>query len=297
MRPLAFVPIIFSLLALILTFLLLFAGSKTSVLADFPIVTLNTTNLFDASLNTTIVMAMPNTVALINSLPIPDIAGGSDTVARKLGIHDFYTINMLTFCEGYRISNTTDTRKPPMKTATTNCSTTKAFYAFDLAQILQDEITTAGHADVNITKLGFPNAVTTGLRAFHSAREGVFILYCLSIGFTTLTLLFSLAAVVTTEHSGLSLVTALSGVLAFLSTAFASSIVTVLASRGSALVNRVGGGSVGLTAAPGGRFLALTWVATAALGVCFFAGVGGCVAARRAVAAKEGVDESGEGEK
>ncbi|KAF2153686.1 hypothetical protein K461DRAFT_266816 [Myriangium duriaei CBS 260.36] len=283
MRVSALIPVFFSLLALILTFLCLFAGSKTTVLAGYPIITLNTSELFQNSLNTTIAKSSPKTAALINGLPVPDVAGGYDTVSRKLGLHDFYTINILNFCEGYfspgPAPNAT-LKAGDIHKQFSGCTSTKALYDFNFEQILQAEINQAGHTDINLTKLQFPNAVQTGLNAFHKAQEAVFILYCFGIGFTFILFGLSLVGVFLSGRIS-AFINVLFASLAFVSLAFASAVVTVLAAKGSSLINKFGK-DIGLAASSGGKLLALTWVATVALIVCASVWCFDCIVGRRA---------------
>jgi hypothetical protein len=78
-------------------------------------------------------------------LSVPD-ATLINSIAQTIGLHDFYTVGLWNFCEGYNGEGTTD------------CSNPRTLYWFDPVSILQNELL-SGATSKSIHPLGeFPNA-------------------------------------------------------------------------------------------------------------------------------------------
>ncbi|KAF2147677.1 hypothetical protein K461DRAFT_330132 [Myriangium duriaei CBS 260.36] len=285
MRVSAIVPILLSLGALVLSFLCLFAGSKTSFLPGYPVITLNVSEFGQNSLNSTLSKTDPALATLLNSLPDSaqsELQDAVNTVARKLGMHDFYTANVLNYCEGYYtpgpVPNAT-LKTSDIHKKFTNCSAATAMFQFDPKKIIQTEIDNSGHSDINITSLEWPSDIDTGLRALHAAQKAMFILYCVGLALTAVAAIFSIISFCLSGRLS-AFINVLIAILAFAAIGIASAIVTVLAVHGSRLINKYGN-DIGLSASPGKKFLALTWAATAAMIICAFWWCVDCCVGRR----------------
>lgn len=185
-------------------------------------------------------------------------------------MHDFYTANILNYCEGYytprSVPNAT-VSKSDIHEDFTNCSTPKAMWEFDPKQVIQNELDASGHSNVNVTSdLNWPQDVSEGLDALHAAQKAAFILYCVGIGLAAISFIFSVLAFCLTGRLS-AFINVLIAFIDFLVLGVASAIVTVLAVHGSKLINKYGN-DVGISASAGGKFLAFTWAATAAMVIC-----------------------------
>jgi len=134
-------------------------------------------------------------------------------------------------------------------------------YSFDPRQTLQQELNETGHSNVNLTDLNWPSQIDDGLHALQVASEATFVLYCIAIGFMAVALLSALLSFFF-EGRLSSFINVLIDWLAFLAIGLASAIVTAIVSKSTDLINKYGN-DVGISAQKGGKFLVLTWVATA----------------------------------
>lgn len=112
--------------------------------------------------------------------------------------------------------------------------------------------------------LHWPDAISSGIHTLRIAQKAAFVLYCIAAGFTLLASFFSLVSVFVSGRvsAGIDI---LLWILAFLASVLASAITTAVAGKASNVVDKHGK-EVGVNASRGGKFMALTWVATA---LCF----------------------------
>ncbi|GAM91431.1 hypothetical protein ANO11243_094810 [Dothideomycetidae sp. 11243] len=281
MRPSAIVPIILSLGALVLSFLCLFAGSKTTFLANAPIITLNTSEFGSGALNNSGSAA----ATLINDLPSgaqQAVDNAINSVARRLGLHEFYTANLRTYCEGYYtpgpVPNATLKAKNIHKQFT-NCSKPVTFFQFNPKQVIQDELNASGHSDINISQLSWPTDIDRGLKAVHTSQKAAFVLYCIALGTIGLATIFSIVSFCLNGRLSAFIMVMICG-LAFLAIGLASAVVTVVAIHGSRLINKYGN-PVGLSSHWGVKYLAFSWAATGAMVLCSLWWCADCLIGRR----------------
>lgn len=189
-----------------------------------------------------------------------------NSLAQDLGLHDFYSAHLLDYCEGYytptSIPNTTI---PPssIRQNVTFCSNRTSFFHFDPSAALQTELNKS-HTGLTLQDLHWPSAVASGIHTLRVAQKAAFVLYCLAAGLTLLAALASLVSFFV--HGRVSAFVDISlWTLAFVASALASAITTAVARKASHVVNKYGEG-IGVSATRGGRFMALTWVAS---GLCF----------------------------
>lgn len=136
-------------------------------------------------------------------------------------------------------------------------------YDFDPEATLQKQLDESGLAfDVDLEDLDWPEEIDQGMRALAVAQHAVFILYCITIAFIFVALVASLACVFVAQGRVGSFVNVVLDLLAFLAVGIASGIVTAVAMKAAELINRYGD-DVGVSAQRGGKFLAVTWAATA----------------------------------
>ncbi|KAB8556599.1 hypothetical protein FH972_025636 [Carpinus fangiana] len=276
-------------------------GSKVGMLETYDIVTLNTSRIAVDLFNTTSNSSScsePQDQGFFTSIlhnVTCDIHNATDSVqsdiesalndvlqsvASDLGLHDFYSVHILDFCEGfYTPPNTTSSTRN-----VTHCSNATALFAFNATQTLERELARGG-LDLDLAQLHWPAAIDHGLRTLRRAFNAVFVLYCIGIGFTGLLLLGSLAALLLSSGARLvALADLVLALLAFVALLVASAVVTYAGGKAADVVNDHGD-AVDVNARRGGGFLGLTWAATALVFVAALAwSVECCVGRRRGTA-------------
>ena len=139
-------------------------------------------------------------------------------------------------------------------------------YSFDPRATLQRELDESEYGSrVNLTDLGWPDSIDDAMRALEIASNAGFVLYCIGIAFAFLALILALATLFTAKGGKLSACANISvDLIAFVAVGVASALATAIAVKAAEVVNEKGEG-VGVSARRGGKFMALTWVATACL--------------------------------
>lgn len=104
MRFLAIFPLLCSLASLILTLLILFAGTNKSFLPNADLLTLNASRLGHTSLFNTSDGSGGFFSNLINGVEgdIDNLINDATSdIAKAFGLHDFYAAHIMDFCEGF----------------------------------------------------------------------------------------------------------------------------------------------------------------------------------------------------
>lgn len=203
-------------------------------------------------------------------------------IARALGLHDWYAIHVLDYCEGYYepgpLPNATVPRSSIYEN-TTYCSNSSARFHFNPQNTLQAQLNNSGHSDISLEQLGWPNEINTGLHDLSLAFNVVFVLYCIGIGMIFIALALSVGGLFSKGR-----LAAFSNVvadwLAFLAIGIASAVVTGIAVKAAHLINHYGN-DIGVSAQQGNKFLALTWATTAVVLVASLVWCFECVVGNR----------------
>ncbi|KAK0872226.1 hypothetical protein LTS02_001415 [Friedmanniomyces endolithicus] len=286
MRLPALIPVLLCAAALVLSFLCLFAGSKRGFMDDYSILTLNTSRIGASFLNAShsssnpLISFVDNATNSVENTIKQDIS----SVARTLGIHDFYNVHILDFCEGYYtpgpVPNTTLPRSQIHRNVT-SCSNRTAMYSFDPRTTLQQELNASGHGNVALSDLNWPSDVDRGLHALVIAQKATFVLYCVAIALIGVATLLALASLFA-EGRLSAFVNVLVDWLAFLAIGLASAIATAVAVKAVDVINKYGD-HIGAQASTGSMFLVLTWVATAVMLVASIVWCFECIVGRKEV--------------
>ena len=113
-------------------------------------------------------------------------------IAKDLHIHDFYSMHILDYCEGYftpsPIANLTSS---PSKNVT-KCSNTSSTFHFDPATTIQNEL----RPGINLTALKWPSAIQDGINGIKLASNVMFVLYCIGIAAAGVALLGAFVGVI-----------------------------------------------------------------------------------------------------
>ncbi|OJJ32115.1 hypothetical protein ASPWEDRAFT_31051 [Aspergillus wentii DTO 134E9] len=207
--------------AFILSALCLFAGTKTSILVDTDILTLYT----------------------------PDV--GND-----LGVSDFYSIYVMSYCEG-SLGKTDDGTL--YRENFTYCSDRAVPFSFDPFHILLEE---TGN-ETSLSSMGWPSAISGDFRAFSITSQAMAVFYCIGAGVAGFMIIIKLFSCIL-RSSRQSIIEASFLLLGFISLSISSIIATVYAFQFVALVN-YHGEEANVTAGYGQKFLIMSWVAAGLL--------------------------------
>ena len=285
MRYLTIFPAICVGIALILSFLALFAGRNNDMLEQYDLLLLNTShiglNYFQnlptkthspssptpspTSIGSTIESWVHNATSKVENT-VDDIEDDVEeevkedikkigaSIAKEIGLKDFYSIHIMNHCEGYFSPNGTSKRN------VTYCSGGAATSAFNLTAHLQQELNQTG-LDFNLTNMGWTKDIDEGFHTLKLAFDACFILYVMGIIFTGLAFLSAFVAMVWEGR-----LTALLNISSVATGSFfltiASIVVTAAASKAVKTINS-DGKSVNINAARGDKFIAMTWAAVA----------------------------------
>ncbi|KAI0117071.1 actin cortical patch SUR7/pH-response regulator pali [Daldinia grandis] len=191
---------------------------------------------------------------------VNDIA---DQLSQELGISQWYSIHVMTACEGNFAPNATS---PGAWYNTTNCTAQSAGVQFNLTDILQKELS-AGPLKINAADIPIPDSIQQTIDYVNKFLLATFILYVLGAGFSGLSFL-SCIIVLTLRREvigrGAILVNMLLTTLAALSLAIGAAISTAISKRGASEINDRGG-EYGISAVEGTRFMIISWVAFAVM--------------------------------
>jgi hypothetical protein len=194
-----------------------------------------------------------------------DINDAIGSIAKRVGVEDFYSAHMLDYCYG------TYTPQPvPNDTVHANdihrnvtaCSNATAMYNFDPAQALQDSLNRSG-VDITLSDLQWPQQIQDALNALRIAAKAAFVLYCIGIAVAFCAFITSILGIFSSGRL-VAFVNVLTSIVAFLALGIASALVTAIMVKGSNAINKYGR-EIGVEANRGNNFLAITWAATGAM--------------------------------
>ncbi|QIW98200.1 hypothetical protein AMS68_003718 [Peltaster fructicola] len=282
MRFLAILPIVLSAVALILTFLCVFAGNTTGFMEDYALITLNTSrfgenivNLTSSSSSSDSSNVLQNIWNDITNTVSQDINDEINAVAKELGLRDFYSLHSLTYCEGYyepgAIPNATLSRSQIWQN-TTWCSARTALFTWDPRQEIQKQLNASGAGYIDITKLNWPTQLDDNIHDIQTTFKAAFVIYCIAIALffiafiTAVLSIFFLGRIWTMVNIAVD-------TLSFIAVLIASALITAVMQQGAKNINGYGE-EVGIEAYYSSKFLAITWVAT---GLAFVASCVWCV--------------------
>lgn len=212
-----------------------------------------------------------------------DVDDAINSIAKELGLHDFYSVHIMDYCEGYYrpgpLPNAT-LSKSDIRKNVTSCSNHTAMYNFDPAQILQEELDNSGHGYINLVDdLNWPEDVTKGIKALRIAFRATFVLYCIAVGFIGVALILACISFFFEGRLSAFINVAVDW-LAFVVVGIASAIATAVGVKGTDVINKYGD-DIGISASYGSKFLIITWVATGLMLVASILWCCDCIVGRR----------------
>ncbi|KAH3941859.1 hypothetical protein HBI56_210960 [Parastagonospora nodorum] len=278
MRLTALVPVLCCIVALILSFLCLFAGHKQSFMEDYHLLTLNTSLLGETLLSESRPTDTSNPLTnLLNSIPNEISSAINDRIGEitaRLGIEDFYSAHMLDYCYGQytplEVANATISDDDISKNVT-GCSQSQAMYKFDPTRIVEEALNRTTGQRVTLQDLKWPQDIEDGVKALNALMAAMFVLYVIAICLIFVAFVAALFAVIASGRLSACL-NFLMALLAFIAIGLASALVTAVMVKATDLINQYGN-DIGVEASKGNKFLALTWAATGVMFVVVLAWV------------------------
>lgn len=203
-------------------------------------------------------------------------------VAKIFGLHDWYSLHVLDFCQGYYepgpIPNATLSGNSIWKN-TTACSNRTALLDWDPKAELQDDLNQRGFSWLNVSTLQWPDEITDNVNELRTGFRATLVCYCIAVALTTLAFLSAITSIFLLGRI-FSLFNVVLDALAFLILLIASAAVTAGMREGVNNVNNYGN-PVGITAYGSSKLLAITWVATVLMLLTSFVWCFDCIVGRR----------------
>ncbi|KAL7629081.1 hypothetical protein AAE478_000599 [Parahypoxylon ruwenzoriense] len=301
MRPLmVIIPLILSVAAFVLAMLALFAGTgpQQRGMEDYHLIAINMSNFGHNLVPTsTSSGSQPTSTSndgfgwddIQNGLngiqgeitdQLNDIAGDvADRLAQELGISQWYSLHVMTVCEGNFAPNATS---PGAWYNTTNCTAQSPGVNFNLTDVLQREID-KGPLNINAASIPIPNSIQQSIDYLNSFLVATFVLYALGCGLSGLSFLSCILVLALRRDIIGRATTICNAVLAGLATlclAVGSAIATAISKKGASEINSAGE-DVGISAVEGAKFVTVSWVAFALMFAALSFWSAACCAPRR----------------
>ncbi|KAI1821550.1 actin cortical patch SUR7/pH-response regulator pali [Xylaria intraflava] len=184
--------------------------------------------------------------------------GAADKVTEKLGISEWYSLHIMTLCEGKFSPNASS---PNAWYNLSNCTAQQPGVKLNLSSILDHEVK-AGPLGFNINQIPIPQKVQSAIDTVNDALLALLVFYALASGFAGLSFLASLVVVVLFRNKLNQLIVwaniAITGFGAFI-LLIGSAIVTYVNNKGVPEINDAGK-DVGISGIRGSKFITLSWV-------------------------------------
>ncbi|KAI0541118.1 actin cortical patch SUR7/pH-response regulator pali [Xylaria digitata] len=187
--------------------------------------------------------------------------GIADKITEELGISEWYSLHIMTLCEGMFSPNASDSGA---RYNLTNCTAQQPGLKLNLSEVLDHEIK-AGPLDLNINQIPIPDNVQKAIDTVNDALLALLVIYALASGFSGLSFLVSLAVLVLLRKRVNMLViwanVAISSLGAFI-LLIGSAVITYVNNKGVPEINDAGK-DVGISGIRGSKLITLSWVSFA----------------------------------
>ncbi|KAI0483143.1 hypothetical protein GGR56DRAFT_623091 [Xylariaceae sp. FL0804] len=191
----------------------------------------------------------------------------ADKISDELGISQWYSLHVMTVCEGAFSPNATT---PGAGYNTTNCTAQQAGVHFNLTETIYDEISEGplnGTLTTKEIRELLPDEVQTAVDYLNEFLLALFVFYVLGAAFSGLSFLFCIATLTLRRKSisgAIVLANLVVDTLAVLALVVASAIVTAVSKKGVSKINEKGE-DLGISAVAGTKFMIISWVAFAVM--------------------------------
>ncbi|KAI0203756.1 actin cortical patch SUR7/pH-response regulator pali [Astrocystis sublimbata] len=183
--------------------------------------------------------------------------GLADDLIKDLGISQWYSLHIMTACEGMFAPDASN----PGSYNLTNCTSQEAGLRLNLSEVLDHEIE-AGPLKVNLNQLPIPEKVQDAIDLVNNALLALLVIYALAGGLAGLSFLVGLATLIFLRQKVSKPVvwanTGLAGTSAFI-LLIGSAIVTYVNNKGVEEINKAGK-DVGISGIKGTKLITLTWI-------------------------------------
>ncbi len=136
---------------------------------------------------------MQSSPSLLDSLGpsvIGNLNNAIEDITHYLNIHDFYSVHLLNYCEGYyEPTGVANAASDPSRNVT-YCSNRAALFHFDPTATLEQEL----RPGVSLENLHWPAAIQDGIRTLEIASNVMVILYYIGIAAAGLAVIGSFVA-------------------------------------------------------------------------------------------------------
>jgi hypothetical protein len=181
-----------------------------------------------------------------------------NTAAHELGLHDFYTAHVTTWCDGTLMSNdgNTTTNSSDATEQVTYCTDPTFPFWFDPVKILEDELLQG----LTLSQIGFPTTeIDTVVNALEKAYKAMNICYLLGTLLCGLSLLTGILGLLASR--AVEAINEFVAMLAFLALGVASGIATAIAIKVRDVINEKAS-FLNIVATSSSTFLGMSWAAT-----------------------------------
>ncbi|KAI1381935.1 hypothetical protein F4677DRAFT_400323 [Hypoxylon crocopeplum] len=280
----AIIPLLLSIASFVLAMLALFAGtgSQQQALEDYHLIAINMSNFAHDLVPTATSSGSQPTATNDDGFGWDDIEDGlgeiageiedelndiandiADRLAQELGISQWYSLHIMTACEGNFAPNATSLGA---WYNTTNCTAQSAGVQLNLTDILQREID-AGPLNISAADIPLPTKIQESIDYLNSFLLASFVLYTLGSAFSGLSFLSCIVVLTLrgrTINKGLVAFNLVLAALAALTLAVGSAIATAISKKGVSEINAAGD-EAGISAIEGTKFMIISWVAFAVM--------------------------------
>ncbi|KAI1298899.1 actin cortical patch SUR7/pH-response regulator pali [Xylaria venustula] len=184
--------------------------------------------------------------------------GVADKIIGELGISEWYSLHVMTICEGMFAPNAS---APGSWYNLTNCTAQQPGLKLNLSEILDHEIK-AGPLNLNINQIPIPDSVQNAIDTVNDALLALLVFYALASGLSGLSFLVSVAVLILFRKKIHMLIVwaniAISGLGAFV-LLIGSAIITYVNNKGVSEINDAGK-DVGISGIRGSKLITISWV-------------------------------------
>lgn len=279
MHLLRLFPLACTSIALLLSYLAIFAGTHNDMMENYDLVTFNVSRIgvdyfkekqaqqnssqsssgghdgLLSGLVQTVGSEIHNVTDKLESELESALSNVTQSIAREIGLHDFYSIHVLNHCEGYwkkdGKGNETSQRN------VTYCSgQSNGISRFNLSTTLERGLNSS-HVNVTLSKLHWPQAIDDAEHKVNQAFSASFAFLCLGIIFESIAW-FACMLGLFADGRWSAIANVASSWVAVFALIISNSVLTWGATMLTDVVNKVGK-DINVNASRGNWFLSLTW--------------------------------------
>jgi hypothetical protein len=188
----------------------------------------------------------------------------ASSIAKEIGIADFYVAHSLNYCEGYYVPGPVPNATlsaGQIKMNITNC-TSLGKADFVPGDAIQATLNKTG-TGLTLADLDWNTSIDDKVRQYQKYIKAFLILYAIGTGLSFLAFVLSIVWLFE-GHRSVAAITGVLSFLAFLAIGIASALVTVVKILGDNAINKYGK-DIGITANTSIKMLGISWAGTACI--------------------------------